>query len=194
MPTALEAEFHAAMEEIYRRAKDEVAYNATKFRGMVAEHGGPKTARILINANTVSDGYTALWERKRLDLTVEAKVVETPRFHALFTEAELEICRQRLKKYGYAVDSEAEANTPKASAKPAGGVDIANRITTDPRQCGGRPCIRGMRIRVTDVLDLLGAGLSQEAILDEMPDLEVDDITACIQFASRRIDHPVLAG
>ena len=77
-----------------------------------------------------------------------------------------------------------------ASAKPAGDVDIANRITTDPRRCGGRPCIRGMRIRVTDVLDLLGAGLSQEAILDEMPDLEVDDITACLQFASRRIDHP----
>ena len=49
-----------------------------------------------------------------------------------------------------------------------------------------------MRIRVTDVLDLLGAGLSQEAILDEMPDLEAEDVRACIQFARRRVDHPVL--
>ena len=80
---------------------------------------------------------------------------------------------------------------PTTSAK--GTSDIANRITANPRQCGGRPCIRGMRIRVTDVLDLLAAGLSQEAILNEMPDLEAEDVAACIQFASRRIDHPVLA-
>ncbi len=62
-------------------------------------------------------------------------------------------------------------------------MSTATRITTNPRQCGGHPCIRGMRIRVTDVLDLLGAGLSQEAILDELPDLEEDDIRACIEFA-----------
>ena len=73
------------------------------------------------------------------------------------------------------------------------GIDITNRITANAQQCGGRPCIRGMRIRVTDVLDLLGAGLSQEAILNEMPDLEAEDIAACIQFASRRVDHPILA-
>ena len=72
------------------------------------------------------------------------------------------------------------------------GMDVASRITTDPRKCGGRPCVRGMRIRVTDVLDLLGAGLSQEAILDEMPDLEAEDVRACTQFARRRVDHPVL--
>lgn len=73
-------------------------------------------------------------------------------------------------------------------------MDILNRITANPSQCGGRPCIRGMRIRVTDVLDLLDAGLSQEAILDEMPDLEAEDIRACVRFARRRVDHPVLAG
>lgn len=73
-------------------------------------------------------------------------------------------------------------------------MDILNRITTNPHQCGGRPCIRGMRIRVTDVLDLLDAGLSQEAILDEMPDLELKDIQASVRFARRRVDHPVLAG
>jgi uncharacterized protein (DUF433 family) len=67
------------------------------------------------------------------------------------------------------------------------------RITVNPRQCGGRPCIRGMRIRVTDVLDLLASGLNFEQILDEMPDLERDDITAAINYASRGIDHPVIA-
>ncbi len=67
------------------------------------------------------------------------------------------------------------------------------RITVNPRQCGGRPCIRGMRIRVTDVLELLGAGLTFEQILDEMPDLERGDITAAILYASRGIDHPVIA-
>lgn len=67
------------------------------------------------------------------------------------------------------------------------------RITIDPNQCGGRPCIRGMRIRVIDVLDLLASGLSHEQILDEMPDLEEEDIEASLRYASRRIDHPVLA-
>lgn len=68
-----------------------------------------------------------------------------------------------------------------------------NRITFNPNQCGGRPCIRGMWIRVTDVLDLLASGLSFQEILDEMPSLEYEDIVACLQFASRKIDHPVLA-
>jgi len=67
------------------------------------------------------------------------------------------------------------------------------RITINSRQCGGRPCIRGMRIRVTDVLDLLAAGLSYEQILDEMPDLEREDITAAITYAKQSIDHPVIA-
>ena len=70
---------------------------------------------------------------------------------------------------------------------------IADRITVDPEQCGGRPCIRGMRIRVVDVLDLLANGLSQAAILEELPDLSRDDIVACLRFARQRIDHPVLA-
>jgi len=67
------------------------------------------------------------------------------------------------------------------------------RVTINSRQCGGRPCIRGMRIRVTDVLDLLAAGLSYEQILDEMPDLEREDITAAITYAKQSIDHPVIA-
>jgi len=67
-----------------------------------------------------------------------------------------------------------------------------NRITMDPEQCGGRPCIRGMRIRVVDVLDLLGNGLTPEQVLEELPDLETADILACLQYASRKLNHPVL--
>ncbi len=60
------------------------------------------------------------------------------------------------------------------------------RITINPEQCGGRPCIRGMRIRVTDVLELLAAGLSPEQVLEELPDLEAEDIPAALHFAARR--------
>ncbi len=70
---------------------------------------------------------------------------------------------------------------------------LAERITVDPNQCGGRPCVRGMRIRVIDVLDLLAGGLSSEEILDEMPDLTREDITACLVFARNRLDHAVVA-
>lgn len=70
---------------------------------------------------------------------------------------------------------------------------ISERITVDPEQCGGRPCVRGMRIRVMDVLDLLANGLSPPEILEEMPDLAEGDIAACIRFARQRVDHPVVA-
>jgi uncharacterized protein (DUF433 family) len=70
--------------------------------------------------------------------------------------------------------------------------DLMQRITIDPEQCGGRPCIRGMRIRVADVLDLLAAGLTNEQILEELPDLEMEDIKAAIAYAARRLNHPVM--
>lgn len=70
---------------------------------------------------------------------------------------------------------------------------VGDRITVNPDQCGGRPCIRGMRIRVVDVLDLLAAGLAAEDVLRELPDLEDEDIRACLRYASRRLDHPMLA-
>jgi uncharacterized protein (DUF433 family) len=72
-------------------------------------------------------------------------------------------------------------------------VEVAERITVDPGQCGGRPCIRGMRIRVTDVLDLLASGASRETILADFPDLESKDIDACLRYASRHLDHPIVA-
>ncbi len=71
--------------------------------------------------------------------------------------------------------------------------DLKDRITIDPTQCGGRPCLRGMRIRVTDVLDLLANGLSFEQVVEELPDLEREDMYAALRYASRRLDHPVLA-
>ena len=70
---------------------------------------------------------------------------------------------------------------------------LLDRVTVNPKQCGGRPCVRGMRIRVIDVLDLFAAGLDAAQILDEMPDLESDDLKACLMYARRRIDHPLLA-
>jgi uncharacterized protein (DUF433 family) len=70
--------------------------------------------------------------------------------------------------------------------------DLLARITINPKQCGGRPCLRGMRIRVSDVLDLFVAGLTAEQILEEMPDLEVEDLKASLLYAARKIDHPVL--
>jgi uncharacterized protein (DUF433 family) len=62
--------------------------------------------------------------------------------------------------------------------------DLLERITINPKQCSGRPCIRGMRIRVSDVLDLFAAGLNAEQILEEMPELEADDLNAVLFYAS----------
>lgn len=68
----------------------------------------------------------------------------------------------------------------------------STRITFNPEQCGGRPCVRGMRIRVKDVLDLLASGVSEKEILEDYPDLEAEDIRACLEYAAEQIDHPVL--
>jgi uncharacterized protein (DUF433 family) len=67
-----------------------------------------------------------------------------------------------------------------------------DRITFRPEQCGGRPCIRGMRIRVKDVLDLLAAGVPEAEILQDYPDLEAQDIRACLEYAAAQADHAVL--
>ncbi len=67
-----------------------------------------------------------------------------------------------------------------------------HRITVDPAQCGGRPCIRGLRVRVKDVLDLLAAGATREEILEDYPYLEPEDIVAALEFAARQSDHPIL--
>lgn len=67
-----------------------------------------------------------------------------------------------------------------------------SRITFDPDQLGGRPCIRGLRIRVKDVLELLAAGESEDSILADYPYLEREDIRACLAYAATEANHPVL--
>lgn len=100
MPSGLEADFNEAMLNIYKRAKSEAHYTATRFLGMVVERGGLETARYLLHAETVSDGYAALWERGRLDLAVEVLILE-PRWRPLFNMAELQVAVRRLREYGY---------------------------------------------------------------------------------------------
>ena len=63
---------------------------------------------------------------------------------------------------------------------------LENRITHNPLQCGGKPCIRNMRVRVSDILQMLGEGISSEEILQDFPDLEQQDIQACLLYAARR--------
>ena len=96
----LERKFHLAMVSIYERAKRECNYNATRFLQMISENGGLATARTLTMSNTPSDGFTALWESRRLDLTVEAHLLKKE-FTALFSDEERAVARQRLADYGF---------------------------------------------------------------------------------------------
>ena len=70
--------------------------------------------------------------------------------------------------------------------------ELLARITVNPKQCGGRPCIRGMRIRVSDILEMLAENVDVSEILEDFPDLELQDIQACLLFAARRTDFPRL--
>ena len=94
----LERRFHRAMIEIYEKAKRETGYNATRFLQMVSEIGGLAAARRLLAAPVVSDGFTALWERGRLDLTVETLVL-SEQYRELFSEDEREGAAARLAAY-----------------------------------------------------------------------------------------------
>ena len=100
MSNDLERQFEAAMMSIYVRALKEADYPAHRYHQMLCDHGGLETAKRLINASNVSEGYTALWERKRLDLTVEA-LIQDKRWGELFTEGELKKALKRLEDYGY---------------------------------------------------------------------------------------------
>ncbi len=69
---------------------------------------------------------------------------------------------------------------------------LLDRITIDPGMCGGRPCIRGLRIRVTDILGRLGAGASHQEILEDYPFLEEPDILAALEYAAAQTNHAIL--
>ena len=70
--------------------------------------------------------------------------------------------------------------------------ELLSRITYNPQQCGGKPCIRGMRIRVTDILEMLALNIESSEILADFPDLEAEDIQACLLFAAERTNVPKL--
>ena len=96
----LERRFNGAMVSIYETAKRELGYNPTRFVQMISEQGGLTTAKQLLWSNTPSEGFTTLWERGRLDLTVEAHVLKTE-FAALFTDADRDQASGRLESYGW---------------------------------------------------------------------------------------------
>lgn len=100
MSNDLEREFDAAMMNIYVRALREADYPAHRYHQMLCEHGGLETAKRLVNATNVSEGYTALWERKRLDLTVEA-LIQDKKWRELFSDEELKKAQKRLEDYGF---------------------------------------------------------------------------------------------
>jgi len=101
-PAELEESFNRRMIEVYKASRA-IGYNATRFLSMVNEMGGLDAARTLLRAPGVSEGYTSLWERGRLDLSVEAVILESE-WSALFTEAERGIARKRLKEFGFALE------------------------------------------------------------------------------------------
>ncbi|PZU49861.1 MAG: hypothetical protein DI568_04345 [Sphingomonas sp.] len=101
--TAGEQQLLRLLHDAYVRAKNEVGYHATIFIQMLDSRGALSTARFLINSAKPSEGYTALWERGRLDLTVEAVVLENAEIHYLFESSDLDKARKRLVQYGYNV-------------------------------------------------------------------------------------------
>jgi hypothetical protein len=96
----IERRFHRAMISIYETAKRELGYNATRFLQMISEQGGLAAARQLLWSDAPSEGFTTLWERGRLDLTVEAHVLHAE-FAPLFTDKDREQARARLEAYGW---------------------------------------------------------------------------------------------
>lgn len=100
MPDKIEADFHRAMLGIYQSALSECGYRATRFRQMVNERGGLRAAKELLHSGGYSEGLTALWEYGRLDLSMEALVLQKP-WSSLFTKEELAVARKRLHDLNY---------------------------------------------------------------------------------------------
>lgn len=102
--------FHHKMIELYERAKTECHYNALRFHQMVQQHRGLATAKMLLASNHYSEGLTRLWELKRLDISMEATLIQEP-WCTLFSPDELAIAKKRLKELGY---TQAEQERPQA--------------------------------------------------------------------------------
>jgi|688.fasta_scaffold1907487_2 hypothetical protein len=102
MTTTTEKHFNEAMMDIYRRARTEAGYTASLFHQMLIKHGGLGTAQRLLADTNVSDGYTALYLKGALHLTVEAVIFDNAEFHQLFSDDEMAVVRNRLVEYQYA--------------------------------------------------------------------------------------------
>lgn len=102
-PSDLEIAFHQRMRQIYDQAKNECGYTATRFMQMVNADGGLEAAKKLLSAGGYSEGLTRLWEEKRLDISMEATVLQDP-WRQLFTESELAIARKKLEELGYSTN------------------------------------------------------------------------------------------
>lgn len=96
----LESAFHKEMLDVYERAKAECSFVATRFLQMVVEMGGLAAAKRLLASDGLSDGLTRLWQEKRLDISMEARILRNP-WRQLFTNEELEIALRRLTELGY---------------------------------------------------------------------------------------------
>lgn len=94
-----EAQFHAAMLDIYRVAKRDLSYNATRFLQLVEARGGVQAAKQLLTGPP-SEGFSTLWEKGRLDLSMEAHILK-PEFQDLFTDAERRVAEDRLRQFGF---------------------------------------------------------------------------------------------
>jgi hypothetical protein len=99
--TELELQFHEAMIDLYEQSKSELHYNAIRFLQVVNEHGGVKAAKILLADKNYTEGLIKMWEKGRLDLTMEAMIVENPKWHCLFTKEELSIAKEKLINLDY---------------------------------------------------------------------------------------------
>lgn len=96
----IERQFNKAMRRIYVEGKEELGYNATRFLEMLDRDGGVTTAKRLLWSASPSDGFTVLWEKRRLDLSVEAHIV-LPEFESLFTQADRDRALDRLEQYDW---------------------------------------------------------------------------------------------
>ena len=96
----LEKEFNKDMIDIYKTAKKDIGYNATRFLQLVSNRGGLDAAKQLISSEHGTSGFTTLFENHRLDLSVEAHVIK-PKYQSLFTADEIQLCNDRLREYGY---------------------------------------------------------------------------------------------
>src|SRR4051794_6050427 len=110
----LESEFHDAMVDLYRRAKSEIGSFARDLIDMISHEGGRETARYLLDTKDPSNGYVVLWEKGRLDLSVEAEIL-LPKWHDLFRDEQRDTATRRLKDYAFDVDGYLASHRPPES-------------------------------------------------------------------------------